>query len=107
MIQIVKKIYIKIADQTLAEWSELSFVPATATIKIDTSYEDAGILQTSELKATLPHRHPWLFRNLLVNVILDDGETISIGTIDIPVRFSTEKSNAIVVSFKHKVRADV
>lgn len=107
MIQIVEKIYIKIADQAGAEWSELCIVPATATIKIETSNEDAGFLQTSELKATLSRPHPWLFRNLIVNILLDDGETISVGTPDIPVHFSMERSNTREISFKYKTRADV
>jgi len=106
MIQIVKKVYIKVADKVSAEWSELPIVPASATIKIEISQEKAGLLQTSELKATLSRESPWLFRNLLVNVLLDDGTTHSFGSIDLPVRFSYERSSARKVSFKYQTKAD-
>lgn len=107
MIQIVEKIYIKIADVPSPEWSELPIVPATAKIETEISKEEAGWLRTTELKATLSRKHPWLFRNLIVNVLLDDGKTLSIGSSDIPVHFTLERSNAREVSFKHKTRADL
>lgn len=107
MIQIVEKIYIKIADVPSPEWSELPIVPATAKIETEISKEEAGWLRTTEFKATLSRKHPWLFRNLIVNVLLDDGKTLSIGSSDIPVHFTLERSNAREVSFKHKTRADM
>ena len=107
MIQIVRNVYVKVADLPDAEWSALPIVPASATIKIEIAHESAGLLQTTELKATLSREHPWLFRNLIVKVHLDDGDTISIGNSDLPVRFAYERASAREVSFKHKSRADI
>ena len=107
MIQLVRKVFIKRADLADAEWSELPIVPASATIKIEVAPEAAGLLQTSEFKAKLSRRHPWLLCNLIVKILLDDGETVSCGTADLPVRLSIEKATTLDVTFKHKTRADM
>ena len=107
MIQIVEKIFVKNADVDAADWCQLPIVPATATIETQVSKDDAGWLSTRELKAILMPTHPFLFRNHIVRVAFDDGETLTIGSKDIPVHISVRHTNAIEISFEYKSRGNI
>ena len=56
---------------------------------------------------SLVNTHGYFVDEENLYVLVGDGKTLSIGSSDIPVHFTLERSNAREVSFKHKTRADM
>lgn len=107
MLRIVERMWVKPIDEMPnVDWIELSFVPATAVISIEHSLDGAGRLTTYELSAKVPKLLPIFDRNLMVKMRWDNNIVVSIGRIDLPVRFDVSETDSITISTKYQCRPD-
>lgn len=105
MIRVIKQIWVKPAESGPEDWEQLPLVPATATLKVKTTQEKAGLLKTYNLSATLRREVPILSKNLRVRIRYDEGHE-TFGTQDLPVRFETERENRLTISAKYKAQGN-
>lgn len=105
MIRNIKSITVKPIDGNMLDWSTLPLVPGTASLKVKTTQEKIGTLKTYTLSATLRREIPILTRDLQVQILYDDGHD-EFGTVDLPVRFESERENQLTITAKYQSRGD-
>ena len=113
MIKVIAEIYAKSLDNAAATWQRFDIVRGKATLKIESSRDDSGVLYTYELEATLLRPIPLLHDNLSLRIYFDEFPAASIckcrephmhalGTSDLPVRLDTAHANTLVISCQYK-----
>jgi hypothetical protein len=101
MMYVVKSLLFKLAINPTA-WIASGLVPGTGRLDIDTSDSGDGLVRTYRLRATLSRDKragaDILTEDMMVRVILDDGENIIFGSQELPVRLSISGSDPLSVS---------
>lgn len=105
MIRNIKSIFVKPIGGDTLDWETLPLVPGTATLKVKTTQEKIGSLKTYSLSATLRREIPNLSRDLQVRIEFESGVE-EIGSVDLPVRFESERENRLTITAKYKSRGD-
>ena len=113
MIKVIAEIYAKSFDDAAATWQRFDIVRGKATLKIESSRDDAGVLYTYELEATLLRPVPSLHDNLSLRIYFDEfpaasvckcrePHVLALGTSDLPVRLDIAHANTLVISCQYK-----
>ncbi len=108
MLKIIERMWVRPIDEIPnTDWMELSFIPATAVLNIDDTFDNAvGKLTTYKLSAKVPKRLPIFDRNVTIKMLWDNNLTSSIGTIDLPVRFEVSETDSITITAQYQHRPD-
>lgn len=93
MIRIVERIYVH--DLDTQDYAELPVVPASATIDKNVEYKKNGRVTTYKLSCNLLKEIPAIYHNVVLKAVYDRGKPDIIGTEEMPVRLSVERSNLI------------
>ncbi len=113
MIKVIAEIYAKSLDDTAATWQRFDIIRGKATLKIESSRDDSGVLYVYELEATLLRPVALLHDNLSLRIYFDefpaasvdkcrDPHVLSLGTSDLPVRLDIAYANTLVISCQYK-----
>lgn len=99
MIRIIKSIVA--SDLSTGELSTLPMIPATGTANIVRERTDHGHVQTIQIRANMSDEPVSLFHPLALQLTFDNGDTITIGSADLPVHLSVSRDSFIQVTTKY------
>lgn len=108
MIQIVREIYVALAESNDDYWHSLPIVSGTATVKKKTTQESAGRLGTYTISTTLHFEPKIISFPLRIMVVFDNNKNLRLGTTDVPAYFEVEReSSSIVATCKYEAKEDI
>ena len=83
-------------------WTSMGMVPGTGTLHIDTPDTKNGFIRTYRLNARLNRDHQagpdWLSGDLLIKADYDNGDSVQLGTVDMPVHLDVSGGDTLGVS---------
>ena len=88
----------------ITEFQELPFVPGTASLTSESSTTKAGLVTNYTFSAVIPlSRTRELEGNLVVKLFFEPHDSVELGCLDRPVRFSFSNQDRVIGRFEYSV----
>ena len=102
MIRIIDSLQAQSLDCQSGVWHKLAHVHATAPIELSDKTEDAGMLATVKINATLSESSEIMRDNLILKVGFCHGDDETYGTEDLPLAFEVNETNTLKLSSSYQ-----
>lgn len=99
MIRIIRQLRVRDIDGS-SSFSTLPLVPASGTFRKVSESGDNGRAESIEVRARLKWEsdREILHKDLIMEVTFDNGDTETVGTVDMPLRLNMEESGPLNIS---------
>ncbi len=99
MIRIIRQLRVRDIDGS-SSFSTLPLIPASGTFRRVSESGDNGKAESIEIRARLKWEadRAILHKDLIMELTFDNGDTESVGTVDMPLRLNVEENGPLIIS---------